>query len=148
MGYDPLALTALIVSLIALVTTILQVLQQYLASATDGYRRCKHSVMGPWGLKTYRRFRWDELRFEVVFRAPVIFVALPDNTRGPIPERAIQTIDGSVESCNATHTPPPPPPPPPTQKNKEKVSNDFTHTLLPIKQNKETVQTTGRDIPR
>ncbi|KAH6680929.1 hypothetical protein B0J14DRAFT_684413 [Halenospora varia] len=54
MGYDPLALTALIVSLIALITTIQQVLQQYLASATDGYRRCKHSVMGHWGLKTYQ----------------------------------------------------------------------------------------------
>lgn len=38
-------LTVLIVSLVALVTTVLQVLQQYFSSAV-GYRRCEESVMG------------------------------------------------------------------------------------------------------
>jgi Pyruvate/2-oxoacid:ferredoxin oxidoreductase delta subunit len=36
-----LALVALLVSLVALMTTVLQVLQQYFSSA-EGYRRCKH----------------------------------------------------------------------------------------------------------
>ena len=36
---------ALLVSLVALITTVLQVLQQYYSSA-EGYRRCADSVMG------------------------------------------------------------------------------------------------------
>jgi type IV secretory pathway VirB6-like protein len=44
---DIVSLVALIISLAAFATTVLQVLQQYLASA-DGYRRCAPSVIGPW----------------------------------------------------------------------------------------------------
>ena len=42
---DVLALIALLISLVALFTTVLQVLQQYFSSA-EGYRRCAESVMG------------------------------------------------------------------------------------------------------
>ena len=50
MGFDSVnqnvfGLIALIVSLVALVSTILQVLQQYYSDA-EGYRRCADSVMG------------------------------------------------------------------------------------------------------
>jgi hypothetical protein len=44
-GTDNIAITALVVSLIALVTTVGQLLQQYFVTA-DGYRRCQSSVIG------------------------------------------------------------------------------------------------------
>jgi hypothetical protein len=47
---DIVAITALIISIGALMTTVLQVLQQYLASA-EGFRRCAPSVIGLWASK-------------------------------------------------------------------------------------------------
>ncbi len=66
---DPLALTALIVSLVALLATIGQLLQQYFATA-DGFRRCQPSVMVLWARKTKLRWRWAEFRFETLFVIP------------------------------------------------------------------------------
>ncbi|RFU25627.1 hypothetical protein B7463_g10701, partial [Scytalidium lignicola] len=100
---DILALVALATSLVALVISILQALQQYVSSA-EGYRRCADSVMGLWADGTRRRFRQSELRFEVIFETPVIFLAHPDNKRGPIPNRPISYIDGSIESYKKTRT--------------------------------------------
>lgn len=90
---DSIALTALIVSLVALVTTVGQLLQQYFATA-DGFRRCmfarrtsfhdwwnihlanpdtgQPSVMGLWARKTKLRWRWREFRFETTFVVPRI----------------------------------------------------------------------------
>ncbi|PBP26880.1 Modin, partial [Diplocarpon rosae] len=93
--------TALIVSLVALLTTILQVLQQYFSSA-EGYRRCAESVMGRWSQGTRRKLRLQEFRIEVVFETPVIFVAKPTNDRGPIPKKDIHYIDGTVDSYEKT----------------------------------------------
>ena len=45
---DPLALIALLVSLVALIATTSQLLQRYVATA-DGYRRYLPSVMNRWG---------------------------------------------------------------------------------------------------
>jgi len=106
MSFDSLnqnvfGLTALIVSLVALITTVLQVLQQYFSSA-DGYRRCAESVMGLWSRGTHRRLRMYEFRVEVVFETPVIFLASPDNIRGPIPGRQIYYMDGTPESYRET----------------------------------------------
>jgi hypothetical protein len=94
-------LTALIVSLVALITTVLQVLQQYFSSA-EGYRRCAASVMGQWAEGTHRKLVWREFRVEVVFETPVIFVAPPDNKNGPITDREIHYLDGTDESYNKT----------------------------------------------
>jgi uncharacterized protein YsxB (DUF464 family) len=94
-------LTALIVSLVALVTTVLQVLQQYFSSA-EGYRRCAQSVMGDWASGTHRKLRWGEFRVEVVFETPVILVAPPTNEKGPIPGRPIYYIDGTENSYRRT----------------------------------------------
>lgn len=69
---DIVALTALVVSLIALLATIGQLLQQYFATA-DGFRRCQPSVMGLWAQKTTLRWRWREFRFETLFAIPRIF---------------------------------------------------------------------------
>jgi len=66
---DAVALSALIISIIALTFSIGQLLQQYFATA-DGYRRCLPSVMGRWGTKSERRWRWREFRFETIYYVP------------------------------------------------------------------------------
>jgi len=72
---DPVAVTALIISLVALLATFGQVFQQYLATA-DGFRRCQPSVMGLWGKKTELRWRWREFRFETIYYVPSVSVDL------------------------------------------------------------------------
>ncbi|KAG9232073.1 hypothetical protein BJ875DRAFT_96297 [Amylocarpus encephaloides] len=106
MSFDGLSenvfgLVALIVSLVALLTTVLQVLQQYFSSA-EGYRRCAPSVMGAWASGTHRKLVSREFRVEVVFETPVILVAPPSNERGPIPGRKIHYIDGTDKSYKNT----------------------------------------------
>ena len=61
---DIVSLVSLIISLVAFATTVLQVLQQYLASA-DGYRRCAPSVIGPWS-STFYHFTLVEQRLTYV----------------------------------------------------------------------------------
>ena len=73
---DATALTALIISLVALVVAVGQILQQYVATA-DGYRRCLPSVMGRWGTKSERRWRPMEFRFETIYYVPSISVGPP-----------------------------------------------------------------------
>ncbi|KAH7322993.1 hypothetical protein B0I35DRAFT_350501 [Stachybotrys elegans] len=97
------ASVALVVSVIAFGATFMQVLQQYYASAR-GYSQCNEKVMGEWALTKKRRFKWEELRFEVEFDAPVIFVSPPDNKDGPIAGEAIYFLDGSPESLQNTKT--------------------------------------------
>ncbi|KAF5867573.1 uncharacterized protein Bfra_010548 [Botrytis fragariae] len=94
-------LVALLVAVIALLTTCLQVAQQYFSSA-EGYRRCAESVMGLWSAGTHRQLRIREFRVEVVFEVPVILVAPPDNLRGPIMNKPIHYIDGTPESYKNT----------------------------------------------
>ncbi|KAG8676333.1 hypothetical protein FPOAC2_02427 [Fusarium poae] len=95
------AVVALLVSLVALAATFMQVMQQYYASAA-GYAQCNEKVMGKWALTKTRRFSWDELRFEVEFEAPVIFVSPPDNKNGPIQGAEIYFLDGSEQSLDNT----------------------------------------------
>lgn len=97
-----LALVALVVSAVALITTVLQVLQQYFSSA-EGYRRCTKEVMGRWAEGTQRRLRGREFRVEVLFETPVIFLAPPTNTKGPMGlGKPIYYIDGTKESYRDT----------------------------------------------
>ncbi|KAH8591624.1 hypothetical protein B0O99DRAFT_631880 [Bisporella sp. PMI_857] len=110
-GFDELSqnvfgLVALIISLVALVTTILQILQQYFSTA-DGHRRCAESVMGQWAKGTHRRLRLREFRVEVIFETPVLFMAPPTNKRGPIPGREIHYLTGTAESYIKTKVLPP-----------------------------------------
>lgn len=58
--------------------------------------------MGLWSQGTHRRLRMYEFRVEVVFETPVIFLAPPDNPRGPIQDRAIHYIDGTEKSYQDT----------------------------------------------
>jgi hypothetical protein len=97
------AAAALVISVVALSATFMQVMQQYYASAR-GYSQCNEKVMGDWALTKSRRFSWEELRFEVQFDAPVIFVCPPNNKNGPIASAEIFNLDGSDESCKKTWT--------------------------------------------
>lgn len=58
--------------------------------------------MGPWSEGTHRKLRMYEFRVEVVFETPVIFLASPDNERGPIQRREIHYIDGTPKSYRET----------------------------------------------
>lgn len=69
-----LAAAALAIALVALCTTLAQLLQQYFATA-DGYRRCQKSVMGEYARKTRLQWRWREFRFETLYTTPEIFLA-------------------------------------------------------------------------
>ncbi|KAK4233690.1 hypothetical protein C8A03DRAFT_38584 [Achaetomium macrosporum] len=94
---------ALVVSLVALLGTFAQVLQQYIASAA-GYSNCGESVMGKWHESKKRRFRATELRFEVQFETPVIFVCPPGNDKGPLPGQKIHFVDGTRDSLRDTRS--------------------------------------------
>ncbi|OAQ99478.1 hypothetical protein LLEC1_02335 [Akanthomyces lecanii] len=81
----------------------MQVMQQYYASAA-GYSQCNEKVMGGWARTKTRRFTWDELRYEVQYDSPVIFVSPPKNERGPIPDAPIYFLDGTPQSLEDTWT--------------------------------------------
>ncbi|KAK0629373.1 hypothetical protein B0T17DRAFT_184209 [Bombardia bombarda] len=102
-GNDAVNWVALVVSLVALLGTIAQVLQQYYASAA-GYVNCGESVMGEWHNSKRRKFRPYELRFEVQFEAPVIFVSFPANQKGPVKNQPINYVNGTPESLKATRS--------------------------------------------
>ncbi|UKZ58319.1 hypothetical protein TrVGV298_012187 [Trichoderma virens] len=105
-----LAVVALIISILAFVIAILQALQQYFASAT-GYSSCSEAVIGKWSRFSRRQMLWSEFRIEVHFETPVLFVARPENTRGPLgndedfrqEDRKIIRLDGS--HANLKYTP-------------------------------------------
>ncbi|KAM0546000.1 hypothetical protein ACHAPJ_011112 [Fusarium lateritium] len=82
------AVVALVISVLAFVIAILQALQQYLATAT-GFSSVGEAVIGKWSQFARRKMVWSEFRFEVQFEAPVIFVARPSNTRGPLGDDAL-----------------------------------------------------------
>ena len=77
---DAVALLALIVSLVALLIALLQVVQQYAATAYD-YRRCSARTIGGWAKHTKRRFVPSEVRFEITFAVPHIDISLDQNCK-------------------------------------------------------------------
>lgn len=60
--------------------------------------------MGAWAKGTRRQFKWKELRFEVRFWTPVIFLAPPDVKGGPIADQPLLEITGSADSLRETMT--------------------------------------------
>ncbi|KAK1573326.1 uncharacterized protein LY79DRAFT_525995 [Colletotrichum navitas] len=100
------AAVALVISILAFIIAMLQALQQYYSSA-KGYSSCTPKVMGDWAQFTHRRFRWYEFRFEVEFEVPIIFVAPPTNTSGPLglhKDKEITYMTGTSESYKKTFT--------------------------------------------
>ncbi|TVY43401.1 hypothetical protein LOCC1_G004571 [Lachnellula occidentalis] len=99
-----IAATALAIALVAFVTALGQLLQQYFATA-DGYRRCQRSVMGEWASRTRLRWRWREFRFETLYSTPEIFMTSSGRDRsGQV------LIEGATNSRALTLAPYPDPP--------------------------------------
>ncbi|KAK7420393.1 hypothetical protein QQX98_002816 [Neonectria punicea] len=104
-----LALVALVISVLAFIIAILQALQQYFASAT-GFSSCSEAVIGKWANFARRQMLWSEFRFEVQFEVPVIFVARPENRKGPLgdddltedQDRKIIRLDGGDDNFKYT----------------------------------------------
>jgi hypothetical protein len=94
-----IAATALAISLVAFVTALRQLFQQFLATA-DGYRRCQRSVMGGWAKKNRLRWRWREFRFETLYTTPEILIT---TLVVPLEDGVFQ--DGSEDAKAASHTP-------------------------------------------
>lgn len=91
------AIAALVISVLAFFIALLQALQQYFITAT-GFSSCSEDVIGKWAKFARRQMRWSEFRFEVQFEVPVIFVAPPENQKGPLgseKDKAIIRLDGS-----------------------------------------------------
>ena len=105
------AVVALVISVLAFVIAILQALQQYLGTAT-GFSSCSEAVIGKWAQFARRQMLWTEFRFEVQFETPVIFVAKPGNTRGPLGDDALAKeerqkiirLDGGHDNFKYTDT--------------------------------------------
>ncbi|KAK3337756.1 hypothetical protein B0T19DRAFT_455666 [Cercophora scortea] len=97
------AVIAIVISVVALVISIFQALQQSFWSA-KGYTACKSEVIGGWAKKTHRKPVLFEFRLRVYFAVPVIFVARPENKRGPLGENDIVVVDGSDGSLAVTYT--------------------------------------------
>ena len=97
------AAAALVVSFVAFAATLMQCLQQYYSSAR-GYSQCSEKVIGKWATTKSRRFSFEELRFEVQFDAPVIFVCQPTNTKTPVPHAEMYKLDGTEKSIRDTWT--------------------------------------------
>ena len=71
-----LSAVALVVSLIALIIALAQILQQYAATA-DGYRNCRKDVIGNWADLTKSPFDWRNFRFETRYASPHISFVMP-----------------------------------------------------------------------
>ncbi|KAL7620066.1 hypothetical protein AAE478_010615 [Parahypoxylon ruwenzoriense] len=97
-----------VITFVALIVSSIQLLYQYYTNVSLnalGARNCNERVMGPWAGFTRRRWRWLELRFEIIFESPIIFVASASNRRGPVQNRDIWYMDGSDQSYLETRTP-------------------------------------------
>lgn len=102
---------ALAVALVALITTVSQVVGQFLATA-DGYRRCQPSVMGRWAKMTRRRFRWSEMRFETIYTTPLfgLHLRLALSKEKDLHGNSVQhfQLDGSPYAMKVTYCEPSP----------------------------------------
>jgi hypothetical protein len=96
---NSLSVVAIVVALVALVTTVGQVLQQYLATA-DGYRRCQSSVIGHWSKRTRLKWRWSEFRFETRFTTPYIALYRHPWVSSAMPEPPLKGRHWIIGSVN------------------------------------------------
>ncbi|EMC97210.1 hypothetical protein BAUCODRAFT_147358 [Baudoinia panamericana UAMH 10762] len=74
---DTVAITALVVSLVALVIALLQLSQSIFLTA-DGYRNCSSEVIGVWAKRRRRVFVPSEFRLATKFTTPDIRVVATD----------------------------------------------------------------------
>ncbi|KAF8155775.1 hypothetical protein B0H34DRAFT_675910 [Crassisporium funariophilum] len=79
-----------------------RVAQQYISTAYN-IRHCSKRSVGGWARRSYRRFIWSELRFEVLFTTPIIQIdPLPFNSTDGHPYAVPMTaLNGSPSSEKA-----------------------------------------------
>ncbi|UJO21697.1 uncharacterized protein CLAFUR5_09308 [Fulvia fulva] len=80
---------------IAIVSLVIAVIAFWIATA--------QALQHGWGLPR-RTFEPSELRFVVTYATPVLFVAPPANTRGPLSDKAVHKLEGTQESRSNTLT--------------------------------------------
>jgi hypothetical protein len=97
MAIDGVALSGLIIALVALVISLFQLLQQLFATA-DGYRNCQPPIIGPWAKLTKRQLIPSQIRVRTVYWVPYITVGKCDHEE-------IFCITGSDDSRRKTHCP-------------------------------------------
>lgn len=71
MAIDPTALVALIISIVALVIAVFQLLAQ-IVGTIEGYRHCQESVLGKWSKHRKRDWSWTQFRYGTLFKTPEI----------------------------------------------------------------------------
>ncbi|KAK2468839.1 hypothetical protein H9L39_19601 [Fusarium oxysporum f. sp. albedinis] len=76
---DTTTIVALIVSAVALIIALAQLLAQVIGTV-EGHRRCQKTVMGAWANKTRRDWHWRQFRYETIFTTPEI-VLMPYNPK-------------------------------------------------------------------
>ncbi|KZT35782.1 hypothetical protein SISSUDRAFT_990080 [Sistotremastrum suecicum HHB10207 ss-3] len=94
---DAVSATALVVSFIAFLVAIMQVTQQYAATAYD-YRKCSKKTIGAWAKHTHRKWIWSEVRFEITFSTPRITLApRPSPYTSPFPSLDEDHVEPSYQ---------------------------------------------------
>lgn len=71
MPLDTVALTALVISIVALVIAVFQFLAQAVGTI-EGYRHCQESVIGRWSEHRRRDWSWRQFRATTLFKTPEI----------------------------------------------------------------------------
>ncbi|KAJ0158913.1 hypothetical protein CTA2_10648 [Colletotrichum tanaceti] len=94
----PIAIAALAIAIAALFTATLQILQAIFASAR-GLPNCNRVVMGGWSKGTKIRPKFAQMRLEVRFEAPIIFLAPPNNPSKPESKQDVWHAQGTEASC-------------------------------------------------
>ncbi|KAL0933825.1 modin [Colletotrichum truncatum] len=94
---------ALAIAIAAFLAAMLQLVQALFASAR-GLPNCDKRVIGDWAQYTVHRLRLKQLRLEVEFEAPVIFLAPESQTKGPVKDEKVSTkevwhAEGTQSSC-------------------------------------------------
>lgn len=62
--------------------------------------------MGLWAQGTKKKFHFEEMRFEVSFETPVIFLRRPHDDQMQLSVGSVHVLDRTAESYHATRTPP------------------------------------------
>ena len=106
------ALSALVVAIVALLIALGQLLSQVFDTA-EGYRRCQRSVMGPWFKRTRLRFNWWQFRFETLVTTPELVLSqyLPSGYVRSVPvypARRADSKDRPLLPTNENDIPPDP----------------------------------------
>ncbi|KAH6648317.1 hypothetical protein BKA67DRAFT_360231 [Truncatella angustata] len=91
------AAVALVVACVALLAAVVQLIQSIYATG-KGLPNLDERVMGEWAKFSGVWFKWWQLRLEVDFEAPVIFLAPARNTRGPVKDADIWYARGCPKS--------------------------------------------------